>query len=185
MTWQLSYLHEPGVLHNLATWYELNEIYVRYLRFLLPFIVCWCTKVDFESNKRKLQIVCLYCFLHYISQTYIGNILIAVNPFWRLPHLYDTYIMEQYKGAAFGELSPHVFAVADVAYRYLTYFLRYVCLFFCFLMLLLLLVLTLNRAMTMRERATQFLLVERVVLVRPRQQRFLCDILQTLGVDLE
>ena len=40
--------------------------------------------------------------------------------------------MEQYKGAAFGELSPHVFAVADVAYRYLTYFLRYVCLFLFF-----------------------------------------------------
>lgn len=25
---KLSYLHEPGVLHNLATRYELNEIYV-------------------------------------------------------------------------------------------------------------------------------------------------------------
>ncbi|KAG2718035.1 hypothetical protein I3760_03G202400 [Carya illinoinensis] len=73
---KLSYLHEPGVLHNLATRYELNEIY-----------------------------------------TYTGNILIAVNPFQRLPHLYDTHMMEQYKGAAFGELSPHVFAVADVAYR--------------------------------------------------------------------
>ncbi|PON84462.1 Myosin [Trema orientale] len=73
---KLSYLHEPGVLNNLATRYELNEIY-----------------------------------------TYTGNILIAVNPFQRLPHLYDTHMMEQYKGAAFGELSPHVFAVADVAYR--------------------------------------------------------------------
>ncbi|XP_042387105.1 myosin-17-like isoform X1 [Zingiber officinale] len=73
---KLSYLHEPGVLQNLATRYELNEIY-----------------------------------------TYTGNILIAVNPFQRLPHLYDTHMMEQYKGATFGELSPHVFAVADVAYR--------------------------------------------------------------------
>ncbi|CAK9144158.1 unnamed protein product [Ilex paraguariensis] len=73
---KLSYLHEPGVLQNLATRYELNEIY-----------------------------------------TYTGNILIAVNPFQRLPHLYGTHMMEQYKGAAFGELSPHVFAVADVAYR--------------------------------------------------------------------
>lgn len=27
---KLSYLHEPGVLHNLATRYELNEIYVRF-----------------------------------------------------------------------------------------------------------------------------------------------------------
>lgn len=25
---KLSYLHEPGVLHNLAARYELNEIYV-------------------------------------------------------------------------------------------------------------------------------------------------------------
>ncbi|CAH9084046.1 unnamed protein product [Cuscuta europaea] len=73
---KLSYLHEPGVLQNMCTRYELNEIY-----------------------------------------TYTGNILIAVNPFQRLPHLYDTHMMEQYKGAAFGELSPHVFAVADVAYR--------------------------------------------------------------------
>lgn len=56
-------------------------------------------------------------FPDYLSQTYTGNILIAVNPFQRLPHLYDTHMMEQYKGATFGELSPHVFAVADVAFR--------------------------------------------------------------------
>ncbi|KAG5025627.1 hypothetical protein JHK86_021541 [Glycine max] len=46
---KLAYLHEPGVLHNLATRFSLNEIY--------------------------------------------------------------------YKGAAFGELSPHLFAVADTCYR--------------------------------------------------------------------
>lgn len=32
---KLSYLHEPGVLQNLATRYELNEIYVRALIFLV------------------------------------------------------------------------------------------------------------------------------------------------------
>ncbi|CAI0433987.1 unnamed protein product, partial [Linum tenue] len=73
---KLSYLHEPGVLENLKSRYELNEIY-----------------------------------------TYTGNILIAINPFQRLPHIYDGHMMQQYKGAPFGELSPHVFAVADVAYR--------------------------------------------------------------------
>lgn len=31
---RLSYLHEPGVLQNLATRYELNEIYVSLLPFL-------------------------------------------------------------------------------------------------------------------------------------------------------
>ncbi|KAG8390828.1 hypothetical protein BUALT_Bualt01G0124100 [Buddleja alternifolia] len=73
---KLSYLHEPGVLQNLKSRYELNEIY-----------------------------------------TYTGNILIAINPFQKLPHLYNPHMMQQYKGAPFGELSPHVFAVADVAYR--------------------------------------------------------------------
>ncbi|GAB4841689.1 hypothetical protein Ancab_022411 [Ancistrocladus abbreviatus] len=76
---KLSYLHEPGVLQNLATRYSLNEIYV--------------------------------------SFTYTGNILIAVNPFQRLPHIYDAQMMAHYKGAPLGELSPHVFAIADVAYR--------------------------------------------------------------------
>ncbi|PSS10051.1 Myosin-12 like, partial [Actinidia chinensis var. chinensis] len=73
---KLAYLHEPGVLYNLASRFALNEIY-----------------------------------------TYTGNILIAVNPFRRLPHLYDIHMMEQYKGATFGELSPHLFAVADACYR--------------------------------------------------------------------
>ncbi|KAL2339400.1 hypothetical protein Fmac_007340 [Flemingia macrophylla] len=48
--------------------------------------------------------------------TYTGNILIAVNPFQRLPHLTETSTMAKYKGAAFGEQSPHPFAIASSAY---------------------------------------------------------------------
>ncbi|KAJ4913431.1 Myosin-14 [Raphanus sativus] len=73
---RLAYLHEPGVLENMKSRFDINEIY-----------------------------------------TYTGNILIAVNPFRRLPHLYSSHMMQQYKGAALGELSPHPFAVADAAYR--------------------------------------------------------------------
>ena len=47
--------------------------------------------------------------------------MIAVNPFMKLPHLYDLHMMDQYRGAIFGELSPHVFAVADSAYRCFDY----------------------------------------------------------------
>ncbi|ONK66111.1 uncharacterized protein A4U43_C06F4260 [Asparagus officinalis] len=49
--------------------------------------------------------------------TYTGSILIAVNPFTKLPHLYNAHMMEQYKGVRFGDLSPHVFAIADASYR--------------------------------------------------------------------
>ncbi|XP_020256915.1 protein OPAQUE1-like isoform X3 [Asparagus officinalis] len=49
--------------------------------------------------------------------TYTGSILIAVNPFTNIPHLYNGHMMEQYKNAQFGELSPHVFAIADASYR--------------------------------------------------------------------
>ncbi|XP_071718117.1 myosin-9 [Rutidosis leptorrhynchoides] len=73
---KLSYLHEPGVLHNLSIRYQRDKIY-----------------------------------------TYTGNILIAVNPFQSLPHLYDDHMMQKYKGAQFGTLSPHVFAIADIAFR--------------------------------------------------------------------
>lgn len=49
--------------------------------------------------------------------TYTGTILIAVNPFAALPHLYGAHMMDQYRGADLGELSPHVYAIADAAYR--------------------------------------------------------------------
>jgi myosin-5 len=49
--------------------------------------------------------------------TLTGSILIAVNPFRRLPHLYDQSVMERYKGVQLGELPPHAFAVADAAYQ--------------------------------------------------------------------
>ncbi|XP_042053638.1 myosin-9-like isoform X1 [Salvia splendens] len=49
--------------------------------------------------------------------TYSGGILIAVNPFQRLPDLYDGQMMERYHRASFGELSPHVYAIGEAAFR--------------------------------------------------------------------
>ena len=39
-----------------------------------------------------------------------------VNPFQRLPHLYDHHMMDQYQGMQLGELSPHVFT-SEAAFR--------------------------------------------------------------------
>ncbi|CAK9314840.1 unnamed protein product [Citrullus colocynthis] len=74
------------------------------------------TKLSYLHEPGVLQNLKIRYELNEIY-TYTGNILIAINPFQRLPHLYDSHMMQQYKGAPFGELSPHVFAVADVAYR--------------------------------------------------------------------
>nr|XP_043611344.1 myosin-14-like [Erigeron canadensis] len=49
--------------------------------------------------------------------TYTGNILIAVNPFKRIPNIYDKSLMDKYNGVALGELNPHPYAIADSAYR--------------------------------------------------------------------
>lgn len=49
--------------------------------------------------------------------TYTGSILIAVNPFQKLAHLYGAHMMELYRGRDLGELSPHVYAIADAAYN--------------------------------------------------------------------
>jgi myosin V len=101
---RLSYLHEPGVLDNLAVRYAKNIIYVSD-----AFVTLW-----------EAQLLCESIFSNVLlltSQTYTGNILIAINPFQRLPSLVDALTMEKYKGANLGDLDPHVFAIADAAYR--------------------------------------------------------------------
>lgn len=88
--------------------------------FFLPLI----TVSFLRSSISKLFMTAIssYKYVRLLFQTYTGSILIAVNPFKKLPHLYNGHMMEQYKGAPFGELSPHVFAVSDVAYRWSTFF---------------------------------------------------------------
>ncbi|XP_053334100.1 myosin VIa isoform X2 [Clarias gariepinus] len=49
--------------------------------------------------------------------TYVANILIAVNPYVDIPKLYSPDTMKQYRGRSLGTLPPHVYAIADKAYR--------------------------------------------------------------------
>jgi myosin heavy subunit len=47
--------------------------------------------------------------------TFIGNILVAVNPYKQLP-IYDGEVVRQYSGQALGSLPPHIFAIANETY---------------------------------------------------------------------
>ncbi|XP_041659082.1 unconventional myosin-X isoform X3 [Cheilinus undulatus] len=59
-------------------------------------------------------------FLRYQQRhiyTYIGSILAAVNPYQLLPGLYDRPAVELYSRHHLGEISPHIFAIANECYR--------------------------------------------------------------------
>ncbi|CAG5896503.1 unnamed protein product [Menidia menidia] len=49
--------------------------------------------------------------------TYIGNILLAVNPNKFLPVYYNPKYVKMYENKPLGKLQPHIFAIADVAFR--------------------------------------------------------------------
>ena len=49
--------------------------------------------------------------------TYVANILIAVNPYFDLPALYSGDTIKSYLGRSLGTRPPHVFAIADKAFR--------------------------------------------------------------------
>uniref|UniRef100_A0A7N8XV10 Myosin X n=1 Tax=Mastacembelus armatus TaxID=205130 RepID=A0A7N8XV10_9TELE len=59
-------------------------------------------------------------FLRYQQRhiyTYIGSILAAVNPYQPFPGLYDQQAVDLYSRHHLGEISPHIFAVANECYR--------------------------------------------------------------------
>lgn len=51
-----------------------------------------------------------------ISQTYSGLFCVVVNPYKSLP-IYSEKIIDMYKGKKRHEMPPHIYAIADNAYR--------------------------------------------------------------------
>lgn len=49
--------------------------------------------------------------------TYVANILIAVNPYFDIPKIYSSDTIKLYQGKSLGTMPPHVFAIADKAFR--------------------------------------------------------------------
>ncbi|XP_041062874.1 unconventional myosin-XV [Carcharodon carcharias] len=54
-------------------------------------------------------------FEQHIIYTYIGSILLSVNPY-KMYNIYGTDAVLKYKGKSFAENPPHLFAIANVAY---------------------------------------------------------------------
>ncbi|CAI7800889.1 unnamed protein product [Closterium sp. NIES-54] len=98
-------------------------------KVLIPVRECFPREEDEEKDPKddmvKLDHLHEPGVLHNLKRryvrnaiyTYTGTILIAVNPFIYLPGLYHPQLKSQYRNVPLGQLSPHVFAIADHAYR--------------------------------------------------------------------
>lgn len=70
---------------------------------------------------RRRPLPVLHTILHRYSlrsiYTYSGIVLVAVNPFTSLSGVYDHSVVQAYASRRKGELEPHLFAIAEEAYR--------------------------------------------------------------------
>lgn len=60
------------------------------------------------------------CRLRYERKkiyTYVANILISINPYEQVEGLYSSETIEEYREKSLGIMPPHIFAIADKAYR--------------------------------------------------------------------
>ena len=63
-------------------------------------------------------------FLHSrMIYTYCGIVLVALNPYQTLP-IYGNETAAAYRGRDMGEMDPHVFAVAEEAFRKMTRYIN-------------------------------------------------------------
>lgn len=51
-----------------------------------------------------------------MAQCYVGSILVALNPYKRIPGMYSPNMVMQYASARLGDLPPHIYAISNEAY---------------------------------------------------------------------
>lgn len=98
---------EAAFIENLRRRFRENLIYVTKPVLSILFLQnkhSWCEEV-------------WMCCFHVLAQTYIGSVLVSVNPYKELG-IYSKQQMERYRGVSFYEISPHMW-VASHTLRYL------------------------------------------------------------------
>ncbi len=76
-----------------------------------PTDLCQLQDLDESSMLHALQTR----FTQGSIYTYIGSILISINPYYRYP-IYNPKYSSDYQNRKIGDLPPHIFAIADDAY---------------------------------------------------------------------
>ena len=98
----LSTISNDTINDNLKKRFENAEIYVSWAELgLCPSVRVCADDVD------------------TVPQTYIGHVLISVNPFRMLP-IYSDDILRSYRGKNRLEMPPHVYAIAESMYYNMT-----------------------------------------------------------------
>lgn len=99
-------LEQESLLKNLQLRYEKNEIYVSACG--CPDCGCGCAA---EGVRLRTSCSCSPTphFLHLLPwlQTYIGSVLVSVNPYQQLP-IYGPEFIDKYRDYTFYELKPHM-----------------------------------------------------------------------------
>lgn len=113
---ELLYLNEATFLENLKTRYFKDKIYVsivslcnRLGRLLIVRTACKKARQRDEEEEEEEKIM----FALWFFQTYVANILIALNPYKEIKDLYSDATIKKYNGRSLGELPPHVFAIGE------------------------------------------------------------------------
>ncbi|CAG02935.1 unnamed protein product [Tetraodon nigroviridis] len=101
-----NYNSEAAFIENLRRRLRENLIYVRKLVFLI---------IVLQNNTVCVMKQSSLCS-HVLSQTYIGSVLVSVNPYKEL-EIYSKQQMERYRGISFYEISPHIYGLSDNTYR--------------------------------------------------------------------
>lgn len=62
------------------------------------------------------MIYSVFVFSDRVTVLVVGIVLVAINPYQQLP-LYGPDIISAYSGQSMGDMDPHIFAVAEDAFR--------------------------------------------------------------------